>query len=99
MVPVYGEVAAARMAQQLETAKRKLHHLTEAKKADQELAACASACRVMFAQADKVRADAGVAFGAGVPRFPSPTIPSGALADLERRIAELEAEVSKQGAA
>jgi hypothetical protein len=52
----------------------------------------------MFAQADGVRATAGVAFGAGVPRFPSPTIPAGALAELEKRIGELEAQV-KEGAA
>ena len=77
----------------LETAKRKLHHLTEAKKADQELERCASECRVMFKQGDSVRAEACVAFGAGVPRFPSPTIPPGALADLERRIAQLEEQV------
>ena len=57
-----------------------------------------SACKVMFASNDEVRSAAGVAFGAGVPRFASPTIPSGALAELERRIADLEVQV-KEGAA
>ena len=86
------------MAQQLETAKRKFDHLKQAKAADDELESIGSASRVMFRQDDKVRSESGVAVGAGVPRFPSPTIPSGALAELERRINELEAQV-KQGAA
>ena len=97
LVPVYQEVARNRMELALETAKRKFHHLKQAKQADDELAACASECRVMFKQGDPVRAAAGVV--SGVPRFPSPTIPAGALAELERRIADLEAEVSKQGVA
>ena len=96
--PVYQEVARNRLELQLETAKRKLHHLTEAKQADEELERCASECRVMFKQDDSVRAEASVAFGAGVPRFPSPTIPAGALAELERRISELEEQIA-QGAA
>ena len=99
MVPIYVEAAGNNLAQHLEVAKRKLDHLKQAKAADDELEACASACRVMFAQADEVRTKAGVAFGAGIPRLASPTIPSGALADLERRIAKREAEVPKQGVA
>ena len=75
------------------------HDLRSAQKAkhDQEVERCAKACKVQFRQNDVVRATAGVAFGAGLPRLGSPTIPSGALAELERRIAELEAEVAKQG--
>ena len=83
------------MALALETAKRKLDNLKQGKEADEELERWASECRVMFKQGDPVRTAAGVASGAGVPRFPSPTIPSGALAELERRIADLEAQVKQ----
>ena len=98
ITPVYREVAANRLALQLDSAKRKLDHLKQAKAADEELQQCESACKVMFAQADDVRSAAGVAFGAGVPRFASPTIPAGAMTELERRINELEAQV-KEGVA
>ncbi len=98
MVSVYQGVSRNRMELALGIAKQKLNHLKQAKQADEELEQCASECRVMFKQGDSVRSAAGVAFGAGVPRFPSPTILSGALAELERRIADLEAQV-KEGAA
>lgn len=99
IVPIYQQVAYNRLEQVLEIAKRKLDHLKQSKAADDELEACASACRVAFRRDDPVRTEAGVAYGAGVPRLASPTIPPGALAELERRISELKEQVTKQGVA